>query len=48
MAMISPEPASPRRRFDGVLFDLLTALLDSWALWNDVAGGEAQGMRWRA
>jgi len=48
MAMISPEPAAPRRRFDGVLFDLLTALLDSWTLWNDVAGGEAQGMRWRA
>jgi 2-haloalkanoic acid dehalogenase type II len=45
--MTSPEPAS-RRRFDGVLFDLLTALLDSWTLWNDVAGGEAQGLRWRA
>jgi 2-haloacid dehalogenase len=38
----------PRRRFDGVLFDLLTALLDSWTLWNDVAGGEAMGRRWRA
>ena len=36
------------RRYDAVLCDLLTALLDSWALWNDVAGGEAAGRRWRA
>jgi 2-haloalkanoic acid dehalogenase type II len=35
-------------RFDGVLFDLLTALLDSWSLWNAVAGNEADGRRWRA
>ncbi len=34
--------------YDAVLFDLLTALLDSWSLWNSVAGGEAQGRRWRA
>lgn len=31
-----------------VLFDLLTALLDSWTLWNDVAGSEERGRRWRA
>lgn len=31
-----------------VLFDLLTALIDSWTLWNDVAGSEAAGRRWRA
>lgn len=31
-----------------VLFDLLTALLDSWTLWNDVAGSEARGRAWRA
>src|SRR5258708_3122258 len=36
------------RRYDAVLFDLLTALLDSWSLWNAVAGGEASGRRWRA
>jgi 2-haloacid dehalogenase len=24
--------------YDAVLFDLLTALLDSWSLWNTVAG----------
>jgi 2-haloacid dehalogenase len=34
-------------RFDAVLFDLLTALLDSWTLWDDVAGGEQSGRRWR-
>lgn len=36
------------RRYDAVLFDLLTALLDSWSLWNAVAGGEQVGLRWRA
>jgi 2-haloacid dehalogenase len=36
------------RRFDAVLFDLLTALIDSWTLWNDVAGSEEAGRKWRA
>lgn len=36
------------RRFDAVLFDLLTGLLDSWTLWNDVAGSEQDGRKWRA
>jgi 2-haloacid dehalogenase len=36
------------RRYDAVLFDLLTALLDSWTLWDAVAGEEAAGRRWRA
>ena len=27
-------------------FDLLTALLDTWSLWADVAGDRATGMRW--
>ena len=31
-----------------ILFDLLTALLDSWILWNDVAGSEVRGRAWRA
>jgi 2-haloalkanoic acid dehalogenase type II len=31
-----------------VMFDLLTGLVDSWSLWNDVAGGEAAGRAWRA
>ena len=30
-----------------VLFDLLSALLDSWSLWDDIAGSEARGRRWR-
>ena len=34
-------------KYDAVLFDLLTALLDSWSLWNDVAGGPEPGMAWR-
>jgi 2-haloacid dehalogenase len=31
-----------------VLFDLLTALLDSWTVWNAAAGSESQGRAWRA
>ena len=38
----------PRCRFDAVLFDLLTALLDSWTLWNRIAGSEECGSAWRA
>lgn len=30
------------------LFDLLTALLDSWTLWNAAAGSEQAGRAWRA
>jgi len=40
--------ATPRRRYDAVIFDLLTALLDSWSLWNEVAGDAETGRRWRA
>jgi len=35
-------------RFDTVLFDLLTALLDSRTLWNRIAGSEESGGKWRA
>jgi 2-haloalkanoic acid dehalogenase type II len=31
-----------------VLFDLLTALLDSWTLWDSVAGSRERGRAWRA
>jgi 2-haloalkanoic acid dehalogenase type II len=31
-----------------VLFDLLTALLDSWSLWDAAAGSQASGRAWRA
>src|SRR6185437_974689 len=34
-------------RYDAVVFDLLTALIDSWTLWNAVAGSEADGLKWR-
>nr|WP_042197729.1 HAD-IA family hydrolase [Kibdelosporangium sp. MJ126-NF4]CEL23138.1 Probable haloacid dehalogenase [Kibdelosporangium sp. MJ126-NF4]CTQ90276.1 Probable haloacid dehalogenase [Kibdelosporangium sp. MJ126-NF4] len=33
--------------YDAVVFDLLSALLDSWSLWDDVAGDEVTGRRWR-
>ena len=35
-------------RAAAVLFDLLTALLDSDSLWNAAAGSEAAGRAWRA
>src|SRR6185437_14493495 len=37
-----------RLRYDAVLFDLLTGLVDSWSLWDSVAGGSQDGRRWRA
>lgn len=36
-----------RSRPKVILFDLLSALLDSWSLWDDIAGGEGPGRRWR-
>lgn len=36
------------RRFDAVLFDLLTALLNSGSLWSKVAGNPDDAKRWRA
>jgi len=35
-------------RYDAVGFDLLTALLDCWSLFADIAGGRELGMRWHA
>ncbi len=34
--------------YQAVLFDLLTALIDSWTLWDSVAGSPELGRRWRA
>jgi len=34
-------------KYDAIIFDLLTALLDSWTLWNDVAGSPENGLKWR-
>jgi 2-haloacid dehalogenase len=36
-----------KRNYDAVVFDLLTALLDSWTLWNRAAGSPSDGMKWR-
>ncbi|OWY28235.1 HAD family hydrolase [Herbaspirillum robiniae] len=41
---MTSSPSYPR----AVLFDLLTALLDSWTLWNRAAGSEQAGRSWRA
>jgi 2-haloacid dehalogenase len=41
---MSESPKFPK----AVLFDLLTALLDSWSIWNAAAGSEAKGRAWRA
>jgi 2-haloalkanoic acid dehalogenase type II len=35
-------------RYEAIGFDLLTALLDTWALWRSVARDDALGMRWHA
>ncbi|MAO57224.1 MAG: haloacid dehalogenase [Rhodospirillaceae bacterium] len=35
------------RKYDAVLCDLLTGLLDSWTLWDAAAGGVEPGRRWR-
>jgi 2-haloalkanoic acid dehalogenase type II len=34
-------------RYDAVLFDLLTAVLDSWSVWDAVAGDPVTGREWR-
>lgn len=44
----TPLAATPAAYPKAVLFDLLTALLDSWTLWNRAAGSEAAGRAWRA
>lgn len=46
--MQRPAGATSHRRYDAVMLDLLTALLDSWSLWNAVAGDSVTGRRWRA
>ncbi|MGZ6124385.1 MAG: HAD-IA family hydrolase [Myxococcales bacterium] len=34
-------------RFQAVIFDLLTALIDSWSLFDSIAGGQERGLQWR-
>jgi 2-haloacid dehalogenase len=43
----TPSAANNTRQYDAVLFDLLTALLDSWTIWTEVAGDPDLGHRWR-
>jgi 2-haloalkanoic acid dehalogenase type II len=38
---------TPSVQVDAIAFDLLTALIDSWSLWEAVAGDAALGRRWR-
>lgn len=44
----SPTLATASAYPSAVLFDLLTALLDSWTVWNTAAGSESMGRTWRA
>ena len=46
--MTSAGPPQAPRRYEAILFDLLTALLDSWTVWDAVAGSVATGRAWRA
>jgi 2-haloacid dehalogenase len=41
-------PITAGRYTRAVLFDLLTALLDSWKGWNAAAGSAQMGRTWRA
>lgn len=36
------------QKYQAVLFDLLTALLDSWTVWDRAAGSSERGRAWRA
>ncbi len=33
--------------YRAVIFDLLSGLLNSWKLWNEIAGSDEIGLRWR-
>ncbi len=45
--MTSISTQTTQYRYNAIAFDLLTALLDSWSLWNAVAGDDTAGMNWR-
>lgn len=47
MAGVAPLSSPHPLRVDAILFDLLTALLDSWSTWNAAAGSDVEGRRWR-
>ena len=37
-----------KSKYDAIVFDLLTGLIDSWSLWNEIAGSELKGRDWRS
>ena len=39
---------APPKKYQAILFDLLTALLDSWTVWDETAGSTELGRKWRA
>ena len=45
--MISPTDPWVRWRPDGVLLDLLMAVMDSVAVWTEAADAELRGLAWR-
>lgn len=47
MSATAAPPVRSSKRYDAVLFDLLTAVIDSWTLWDEVAGDTNAGRRWR-
>ena len=46
-ALVPSPDGPPLLEVDAILFDLLTALEDSWSLWNAAAGSAVEGRRWR-
>lgn len=47
MTAQDPSQQESPGHYDAVVFDLLTALVDSWSLWNRVAGSDELGLLWR-
>ena len=45
--MSGPSIAPGPGPYDAVVFDLLTAVIDSWTVWNKAAGSDEVGLRWR-
>jgi 2-haloacid dehalogenase len=40
-------PVERKTPYEAIVFDLLSALLNSWKLWNEIAGSDEVGLRWR-
>lgn len=47
MTAQDPSQQESSGHYDAVVFDLLTALVDSWSLWNRIAGSDELGLLWR-